>query len=347
MKFARSITIFTFILVILLVPLSCLKTNNGINNSASQQFKTRVYKDDLKREVQIPNTITKVAVSGRIAQGIVYAIAPELLVGVAEPWSESEKSIIKTEYQNLPVLGRIYGITNKVNQEALISLSPDIVIDIGESKDSSKNDMDNFTSITRIPFVHLMLNDQNLDEVYEKLGDLLNRQIKAEKVAKYIKHVFEITNETLNNTHKRSAIFITGKNGERILANGSYFSSSMDIVTNNIARFNKINSMSYAPYYTEEELLLFKPDVVIFSSLVNKDEILENPVINSLDAVQKKNYFFFPHIPYENMGFPPGPAEIFGLLWLLNTLYPNNITFSYDTEIKEFYKLFFDVIINP
>ena len=87
--------------------------------------------------------------------------------------------------------------------------------------------------------------------------------------------------------------------------------------------------------------MLFNPEIVLISSICDKDEIKNNVAIQALDAVQNSNVYFFPHIPYENMGFPPGPCEIFGILWLLNTLYPENITFDYQAEIALFYKLFF------
>lgn len=334
--------VITAALILCILLLSC------VNNEAKRdrENKTRVWTDDTGRNVKIKANITRIAVSGRIAQSVVYPLAKDMLVGIAEPWSEYEKTIIKEPYSSLPVHGRIYGTKGKVNLETLISLSPDVVIDIGTNMSGSQDDMDNFTAKTGIPFIHITLTKLNLDEVYAKLGALLNREDEAEEIGKYTKKVYSYAEETLKKVEPKKVLFLTGSKAERVIADGSYFSSALDLCVDNAAKFDTIERMTYAPFYTSEQLLLFNPDVVIFSSVADKNEILHSAPIQALEAVQKSNVFYFPHIPYENMGFPPGPTEIFGILWLLNTLYKSDITFSYNEEIRLFYKYFFNVIIN-
>ena len=264
-----------------------------------------------------------------------------MLTGIAEPWSEFEKSVIPSEYLSLPVHGRIYGIKGKVNPETLIALSPDVVIDIGANMAESRSDMDAFTEKTGIPFIHITLDKTNLDEVFIKLGALLNRSERAKQLADFTKKVYSFAESTMKTVTPKRVIYLTGSRGERVIAHNSYFSSALDLCTDNVAKFSHIERMSYAPFYTNEQLMLFNPEIVLISSICDKDEIKNNVAIQALDAVQNSNVYFFPHIPYENMGFPPGPCEIFGILWLLNTLYGENITFDYQAEIALFYQLFF------
>lgn len=334
--------VITTTLIFCLLLLSC--ANN--ETKRERENKTRVWTDDTGRNVEIKANITRIAVSGRIAQSVVYPLAKDMLVGIAEPWSEYEKTIIKEPYSSLPVHGRIYGTKGKVNLETLISLSPDVVIDIGTNMSGIKDDMDSFTVKTGIPFIHITLDKLNLDDVYTKLGILLNREENAKEIAEFTKKVYSYADETLKKTTPKKVLFLTGPRAERVIADGSYFSSALDLCVDNRAKFDTIERMSYAPFYTSEQLLLFNPDVVIFSSVADKNEILHSAPIQALEAVQNSNVFYFPHIPYENMGFPPGPTEIFGILWLLNTLYKSDITFSYDDEIRLFYKYFFNVIID-
>lgn len=327
------------IALILLCPVlfSCNKKQpNDING-----LETRIWTDDTGREVEIKTNIKRIAVSGRIAQSIVLPIAKDMLVGIAEPWSEYEKTVIPKEYLSLPVHGRIYGIKGKVNLETLISLSPDVVIDIGTNMSDSRSDMDHFSEKTGIPFIHITLDKLNLDEVFTKIGILLNRTDDAKKLSDFTKRVYSFAEDTLKTAEMKKVLFITGSRGERVIACESYFSSALDLCTDNVAKFDRIERMSYAPFYTSEQLMLFKPDVVLFSSVCDKTEIQNSAAIQALDAIRESNFYYFPHIPYENMGFPPGPSEIFGILWLLNTLYPDNVTFDYKAETEMFYKLFF------
>lgn len=338
-KFFHSAVI---ILIICLIFASCRKSESASTINSDK----RIWVDDTGRNVEIKANITRIAVSGRIAQSVVYPLAKDMLVGVAEPWSEYEKTIIKEPYSSLPVHGRIYGTKGKVNLETLISLSPDVVIDIGANMSGIEDDMDSFTAKTGVPFIHITLDKLNLDEVYTKLGILLNREENAKEIAEFTKKVYSYADETLKKTTPKKVLFLTGPRAERVIADGSYFSSALDLCVDNVAKFDTIERMSYAPFYTSEQLLIFDPDVVIFSSVADKNEILNSAPIQALEAVQKSNVFYFPHIPYENMGFPPGPTEIFGILWLLNTLYKSDITFNYNNEIRLFYKYFFNVIID-
>ena len=68
----------------------------------------RSFTDDIGRTVEIPEEITRVAVSGPLAQIMLYALAPETMVGLAVKWYDSAEGIIPQEYLELPYLGQIY-----------------------------------------------------------------------------------------------------------------------------------------------------------------------------------------------------------------------------------------------
>ena len=56
-----------------------------------QETATRVFTDSCGREVTVPTDVQKVAVSGPLAQMVVFAIAPARMVGVANAWDETAK----------------------------------------------------------------------------------------------------------------------------------------------------------------------------------------------------------------------------------------------------------------
>ena len=101
----------------------------------TEETGTRIFTDDCGREVELPTEITAYVPSGPLAQIILYAIAPEEMVGLAAKWYDSAQGIISEEALNLPYFGQLYGSAN-LNVEELALAGPQVLIDIGEPKDS-------------------------------------------------------------------------------------------------------------------------------------------------------------------------------------------------------------------
>ena len=70
---------------------------------------TRTFTDSVGRTVELPAAIDKVAVSGPLAQIVLFALCPDKLVGIASPWDETAVKYFDTKYYELPVLGQLYG----------------------------------------------------------------------------------------------------------------------------------------------------------------------------------------------------------------------------------------------
>ena len=118
------------------------ETNDGDDQHTGDKAVTRVFIDSCGREVTVPANVEKVAVSGPLAQIVVFAMAPDKLVGIANAWDESAAQFLDTKYYDLPLLGQLYGGKGEMNLETLLAAAPDVVIDVGEPKGSIVEDMD-------------------------------------------------------------------------------------------------------------------------------------------------------------------------------------------------------------
>ena len=116
---------------------------------------TRTFTDDSGRSVEIPGEVTKVAVTGKTAQIALFALAPDSLCALASDWDETNLSLVDEKYSSLPVIGQLYGGKGDMNLEALLEAEPQVVVDIGESKDNIAADMDDLTEQTGIPFIQI------------------------------------------------------------------------------------------------------------------------------------------------------------------------------------------------
>lgn len=101
-----------------------------------QETATRVFTDSCGRQVTVPTDVQKVAVSGPLAQMVVFAIAPDRMVGVSNAWDETAKKYFDAKYLDLPLLGQLYGGKGELNLETLLAAAPDVIIDVGEPKGS-------------------------------------------------------------------------------------------------------------------------------------------------------------------------------------------------------------------
>ena len=105
------------------------------DNAADTPAETRVFTDSTGREVTVPAQIDKVAVSGPLAQIVLFALCPDKLVGVADEWDESAQQYLDEKYYNLPLLGQLYGGKATLNLEELLATGAEVIIDLGEHHD--------------------------------------------------------------------------------------------------------------------------------------------------------------------------------------------------------------------
>ena len=181
------------IIAVILMMVLTLNLNGcaSVNNAGN----FRIWTDSLGREVRLPETVERVALAGPLAQIVLYALAPEKLVGYSSDWTADEEQFIPAQYRNLPYLGQLYGGKGEMNLEELLAAAPDVVIDIGQPKDSMAEELDALSEQTGIPFVHVTMTLDHAGEAFRMLGDLLSLEERAEEYAEYCENIFSRAND--------------------------------------------------------------------------------------------------------------------------------------------------------
>lgn len=199
-------------------------------DEGAQTETTRVFTDSCGREVTVPADIQKIAVSGPLAQMVVFAIAPDRMVGVANAWDESAKDYFDAKYLELPLLGQLYGGKGELNLETLLAAAPDVVIDVGEPKDSMAEDLDALQEQTGIPFVHIDAYLASMDDTYAMLGDLLAMPNEAQGLADYCRYAYDKVKAIADSVEKVNLLYVTGEEGLNVIARGSYHAEVIDML---------------------------------------------------------------------------------------------------------------------
>ena len=314
----------------------------GAQSSPQTDDTTRVFTDSVGREVEVPAQIDKVALSGPMAQIVLFALCPDKLVGVSNAWSTEAEQYLDEKYFTMPEIGQLYGGKGELNPETLLQSGAQIVIDVGEPKGSIAEDLDALQEQTGIPFVHITATTETTGDAYRMLGDLLNMKDEAETLAAYCEKVYDRTVSIAGSVEKANVLYVTGDMGQNVIASGSYHAEILDLLTNNLAVVDEPSSKGTGNEVSMEQILTWDPDVVIFAPESIYDTVADDAAWQSVTAIKNGAYYEVPFVPYNWMGFPPSVQRYLGMMWLSKVLYPD-ATAEYDlfSDVQEYYKLFY------
>lgn len=335
----------TLCLLLCLCLLAGMLSGCGPGGRKKEAGPTVSFTDSAGRTVEIPEQIDAIAPSGSLAQMVLYTLCPEKLMGLCSSFSKKQKEYIKEEYWDLPTFGQFYGSGGTVNYEAIIEAAPDIIIDIGERKESIAEDMDSVQQKTGIPVIFIEASLTTMASAYETLGSILGCQERATQLADYTDGVLQLAEENrakLTDDQILDVIYVQGEYGTEVNAKGSTHAEVLDIVgVNNVAVLEEFGGRG-GDEVSMEQMLLWDPEVVLVSPDGNFDEIYDDPQWQSVTAIRNHRVYEVPIGPYNWLDRPPSMQRILGILWLGNLLYPELYDFDMVEKTQEFYKLFWD-----
>ena len=302
---------------------------------------TRTFTDSTGRTVEVPANITKIAISGPLTQIVIFALAPDKLVGVSSDWSEEAKAFISEEAYNLPKLGQLYGGKSEMNLEELLASGAQVVIDIGEPKNTVKEDMDALTEQTGIPFVHITATLATFGDAYEMLGDLLGMPEEAAVLADYCREIYARGKDISEKAELKNLLYVSGAEGHNVIAKSSYHSEVIDMLSNNLAVVDDPSSKGSGNEVDMEQILNWNPDYIIFAPGSIYATVGEDATWQSITAIANGDYIEVPNAPYNWMGFPSSVQRLLGLIWMGKVLYPETADYDLYTEVAKYFDLFY------
>ena len=301
---------------------------------------TRTFTDSVGRTVAVPYTIDRVAVSGPLAQIVLFALCPDKLAGIASKWDKTAEQFFDTKYYDLPILGQLYGGKGELNLETLLNSGAQAVIDVGEPKKTAAEDLDALQAQTGIPFVHITAATATMGDAYRKLGELLDMPREAEALAAYCDRVYARTLEIAGTVEKKNLLYITGDQGLNVIAKGSYHGEIIDLLSNNLAVVESPSSKGTGNEVDMEQILLWDPDVILFAPESIYADVKNRPEWQAVSAIRNGSYYEVPFGPYNWMGFPPSVQRYLGMMWMSELLYPETAQYDLYEAVKEYFALF-------
>lgn len=301
--------------------------------------------DDSPRGVILYDDISRIAITGPLSQVYILPLAGDMLVGVCNAFSADAAKYLPEYLFEKTEIGQLYGGKGEMDLEALLAAAPDVVFDIGESKDSLAEDMDALTEQTGIPFFHIDATVKTAPEAYRKLGSLLNREEKAEELAQWLENTYAMITEMMARVDadgaRKTLLYCLGDMGTNVIAEGSFHAETINMMSQNLAVVEDVVSKGTGNEVDLEQILLWNPDVIIFAPDSCYESIAGSEQWQSIPAVASGSYYKTPDGPYGWLSSPPAVQRYLGMLWLGELLYTEYTEYDLQEEITEYYRLFY------
>ena len=331
-------------IIILFLVLSLLLCACG-PASAKPAGETREFTDSTGRTVTLPASITKIAISGPLSQIYILPLAGDLLVGVSTAYAEDAQSYLPAYIYEKAEIGQLYGGKGEMDLEALLSAAPDVVIDIGEPKKTTAEDLAALTEQTGIPFIHIDATVATAPEAYRILGKLLDREEKAEELAAWCEDTYAMISAMMEQVDadgaRKTLLYCLGDKGVNVIAKGSFHAETINFMSENLAVVEDVVSSGAGNEVDLEQILLWNPDVIIFAPDSCYEDIASSEQWQSIGAVSRDAFYKTPSGPYGWLSSPPAVQRYLGMLWLGELLYPGYAEYDLQEQVTEYYKLFY------
>ncbi|MGH8729619.1 MAG: ABC transporter substrate-binding protein, partial [Burkholderiales bacterium] len=153
---------------------------------SAARAETSQFTDSADRNVAVPVKIERVYAAGPPASVMVFALAPDKLIGWTRALKDDERTFLPEHYAGLPELGRLTGRGNTANVEVVLQHRPDVIVDVGSVAATYSSLADRVQQQTGIPYVLLDGTLANTAQAFRALGKLLGEQARAELLAGYV-----------------------------------------------------------------------------------------------------------------------------------------------------------------
>ena len=327
-----------FLIVALLMSLTACGSDTAQETASAETY---TFTDDAGRQVQIPTQISRIVPSSALGQMILQAIAPEMLVGLSSAIAEEARGYIYDSLFDLPEFGNLYSMEN-LNIEELALANPQLIIDLGEKKPSTIEDMDALQKQTLIPSIFLSTSLESMPETFRTLGKLLGKEEKGEQLAQFCEKVYHRTVSVMEQVgeNKVKALYVLGEDGLNVIAASSYHAELLDLLTDNLAVVENPISKGSGTAVTMEQIVLWDPEFVIFGPDSIYGTVRDRSPWNQMAAIVNGNFVEVPNLPDNWMSMPPSVQRYLGLIWLTAVLYPQYCDYDVREDILEYYSLF-------
>ena len=298
----------------------------------------RSFVDSAGRRVELPERVERIYAAGPPASILVFAIAPDKLIGWTTAWREAERPFIARRYADLPTLGRLTGRGNTANVEVVMQAKPDLIIDYGTVSPTLASLADRVQQQTGIPYLLLDGDFDRMTEAILQVGRIANEEIRAMELARYAQDTVSDINRRIAKISRESRPRVYYGRGPQGLNTGLAGSISAEFIEQ-LGAVNVAAALGRGGLVqvSIEQVLRWNPDVVITIDSNFHALARSHPLWRELPAIRAGRFHLAPNVPFGWIDFPPSINRLIGLRWLARILYPDVFPEDLRPIVSDFY----------
>jgi iron complex transport system substrate-binding protein len=300
--------------------------------------RTRTFTDDAGRKIALPAQVNRIFCAGPPASILVYALAPERLVGWTTPFQSAERPFIPDKYLDLPVTGRLTGRGNSANIESVLAIKPDLILDYGTVSPTYASLADRTQKQSGIPTLLLDGRFDRIPETFTRLGEILGNPALSAEWARY-------ATATLAEIDSRVARIPAARRPRVYYARGPRGLNTARPGSINVETLERLGAMNAAAELgtggltnvSMEQVLKWNPEVIVTVDANFHQSVSRDPLWSNVAAVRAGRVHLSPGVPFGWVDFPPSINRLIGLRWLARALYPQEFPEDLRGAVRDFY----------
>lgn len=295
--------------------------------------------DATGREIKPPAKVERVYAAGPPASVLVFAIAPDKLVGWTRGMRPNEAQFFDERYARLPELGRLTGRGDTANVEVVLKAKTDLVVDAGSTGPSLAALAQSVEERTGIPYALFDGRIESTPATLRALGRLMGSERQANELASW----FEAE---LADAKRRAALakvrpLVYYGRGPAGLQTGGKGSINVEVLEFLGARNAAAEARAGLVTVPFEQVILWNPGVILTTDSNFWRAAWSDPRWRAVEAVSRKRVFLSPHLPFGWFDFPPGPNRLLGIWWAGKLLEPEAFDVDLRAKAREFHRRFY------
>jgi len=298
--------------------------------------------DAAGRVIPVPANMTRVFPAGPPAAILLYTLAPELLIGWPRANRAEELPYLLPDIGRRPEIGRLTGRGNTANLEVVLALKPDLILDVGSTRETFVSLAERVQQQTGIPYALLDGRFAAIPESYRKLGALIGRPDAGEAKAAYSERMLATVLERIRGVPPESrprVYYARGPRGLETGLGGSINVETIELVARNVAGGMRGGLATVSI----EQVLVWNPDAIVTIDQTFAANVRNDPAWAGVKAVRDNRVHLSPKMPFGWVDFPPSVNRLIGLQWLGAILYPSLFPGDLAALTRDFYTRFYHV----
>lgn len=273
--------------------------------------------------VPAPAAVRRVFAAGPPAAVLVYALAPQTLLGWPLALGEAARRMLPAVPIDLPQLGRLAGRGSTVSAETLLALRPDLILDAGDVDPTYLSQAEQAWRQTHLPYVLAQGRLHEHPAQLREVGRLLGVPERGARLAAAAADMLALARTVLAAVPPSQRPRVYYGRGPGGLETGLDGSINVEVIAAAGAR----NVAAQAGHggltrVSMEQILAWDPQVIITQDPGFARHALQDPLWRGVAAVRGRRVHCAPSLPFGWLDGPPGVNRLIGLRWLLTRLYP-------------------------